>query len=292
LINNTAGPNNLRAYLSGAGHVSAIAQNGAGFLIPNTSTLSLATFLGYNPESIISHIYTTPGSGIETVPYGAGNVSIYVWGPGGPGGSGSNAGFSYATNCGGSGGGGGYAVSQNVTCASAQTFTYNIGASGTPGANSTLGANGTIGTESNVIGSGVTTAIRAGAGGPGITFYHGGTGGVGGVANGGNYLNVTGISGNTGNAAVSGVSFGGSFGGSPNAFNVAPFYISADYNSGAYGGGSLTAGQDSGNYETTCGQHAGCGGAGAYSSNNTHVITFTQGAGAGANGAVWFVYSQ
>lgn len=120
------------------------------------------------------------GSGTETVPAGATNVVIEVWGGGGKGGLNSGAGA------------GGYCRT-SIACSSGQTLNYSVGAgsttSGVAGAASTV----TSGTLS-------VTSMTGNGGNPGS----GATGGTGGTASGGTAANTTGTAGQSSGGGATG----------------------------------------------------------------------------------------
>ena len=147
------------------------------------------TFYGYG--------YSVTGVfGTETVPAGATNVVIEIWGAGGGGGGGSIV-------RGGGGGGGGSYCRSSYACSGGQTMAYTGSQSGVPGNTDTTGGAG----STTVVSSGTLTitTLTANGGSGGISATLGGVGGAGAVAStGGNQVNGVG-----GPGGISSVSAGG-----------------------------------------------------------------------------------
>lgn len=130
--------------------------------------------------TLVTH--TSAGSGTETIPTGAVNCVIEVWGGTGNGGSGTGSGC--AAHGGGGGGGGGYSRT-SLAVTGGSTFAYTVGAAL---GNSSV-SSGTQ-TVSTLTGNGGATGTSGGLG----------TGGAGGSASGGTAANTTGNAGGTGGA--------------------------------------------------------------------------------------------
>jgi hypothetical protein len=152
----------------------------------------------------VIHIYTTPGTGVETVPTGTTTVQAEVWGAGGSGSS-SNGTFGL-----GSGGSGALAYSSYAASTlggAGRTFNYTV-PSGGAGVTNTSGINGSPGSITAGTVSGFTTMTAGGGHGGG-----GGSGGAGGTATGGNISNTSGgvgdITGLSGNIPGDGAPYGG-----------------------------------------------------------------------------------
>ena len=254
----------LRQYLSGGSFVSANVQNGSGFLIPSSGTISLNDFLGA-ANNLPTRFYQS-GSGTETVPTGALFCTIEAWGGGGGGGQGDA--FSNPS-CGG-GGAGGYVLSVRLPVTAAQTFSYSVGSGGAAIAFSGAdGTNGNPGANTSITHTGMTT-IQAGGGlgGHSSPVAGNGNGGAGGGATGGTTLNQAGNTGSTGS--------GGTLG------------AGATANSGLLGTGG---GYGTGGHASTIGSTysgSGPGGAGAGAGNSSSSYEFSS--GAGASGGARFIY--
>jgi hypothetical protein len=171
--------------------------------------------------NIITHIYTTPGTFVETVPTGYTTVTIEVWGGGGGGGLKFVSGPS--TSGGGGGGSGAYCLS-----------TYSVAGLGADTLNFTVGAGGNvlIGGNASSVSSGTMpiTTMTATGGSPGTSatgLNAPGAGGPGGTpATGGTVANTVGTSGSagqntgsgghggSGGAGIPGINSGGNAGGS------------------------------------------------------------------------------
>lgn len=164
-------------------------------------------------------IYTTPGTGFETIPANVTTLVIETFGGSGGGGPGQTA--SCQLGGGGGGGSGGYSrTTISVAGQATKTMQYTVGAAGLAG--------GAGGNSAVISGTFAITSMAAngGAGGGAGTVATGGTGGAGGTASGGADVNTSGNTGNAGlnNAGggfgghgapgISGVNFGGFAGGS------------------------------------------------------------------------------
>jgi len=150
----------------------------------------------------VLHTYTS-GSGTETIPSGAANVTIEVWAAGGGGGgrSGSVC-FGTAGPGGGSGSSGRSTYSVAALGGAGSTFNYSVGAGGA-GIIANGGGSGGTGVASSVTAGTVTgfTAMttNGGHGAPNVGAGPGGAGGAAGT--GGNAANTA---GNAGTTAVNG----------------------------------------------------------------------------------------
>lgn len=164
-----------------------------------TYTLSSAVSYTQNAFAATTNAYTTAGSGTETVPSGASNVVIEIWGGGGGGGGGDGN-----ITKGGGGGGAGYARS-SYACSGGQTIAYTVGAGGSnAGVNNGAGFAGTQSSASSGTLSITTMTAHGGAGGTG----DGSANSNGGSASGGNQANATGgqgLSSGTGGSPTAGV---------------------------------------------------------------------------------------
>jgi hypothetical protein len=130
------------------------------------------------------------GSGSVTVPIGANNVTIEVWGGGGGGGGGTG---NLCTGVPGfSGGGSGYSRSL-YSCAAGQTILYSVGVGGANGG--AHDANGHAGTSSTAYSGTLSISSLIANGGQGGSGDGGAGAGAGGTATGGNQANVTGATG-------------------------------------------------------------------------------------------------
>jgi len=184
-------------------------------------TTNLLALGGATPG--VTRIYTTPGSGTETIPAGFTTLVVEVFGAGG--GGGARFGDDISDAGGGGGGSGGYSrTSISVAGAGTQTMSYFVGSGGAPTGGT--GASGTASTVSS--GTFTITAITAngGAGGTAATSLSApGSGGAGGTASGGTVVNTSGHTGNngqtpagggfggTGGTGIPGVNYGGLAGG-------------------------------------------------------------------------------
>jgi hypothetical protein len=178
------------------------------FITVSSGSGVLNALVGAGQFSPITQTYTS-GSGSQTVPIGAVNVVIEVWGGGAPGGAGNIA----SGNLGGGGGASGYARSSYAVLAG-QTIDYSVGIAN----NASTASSGTL--------SITTMQANPGAQGSAATTGGPGTGGAGGSATGGNQANTTGGAGNTGDGggtAPAGVNannpatYGNGGAGSPNS---------------------------------------------------------------------------
>ncbi len=164
----------------------------------------------------ITHTYNTSQSGTtETIPIGAVQMVVEVWGPSSAGGA------LNGTGGGGGGGSGGYSKSVISLQPSnwGKTMTVNVGAAG-PGTSSSV-----------VAGTFSLTTMTANAGAIGGTGSSGGAGGAGGTATGGTTTNTT---GNTGTAGTTG-SIGGA-----GAAGIAG--VNGTGNAGGHGANTQTGG--------------------------------------------------
>ena len=159
----------------------------------------LSDYYGKSKFTSKLNIYTS-GSGVETVPSGATNVVIEIWGGGGGGGNSSKV------LGGGGGGSGGYSKS-SYSITGSNTLNYSVGTGGTGG----------IGGTASTVTSGTKTITS-------MTANGGGSGGrpapgSGGSATGGNLINTTGNSGEGGDSTSSiaaggaGITGSGTYGG-------------------------------------------------------------------------------
>lgn len=153
----------------------------------------------------VTHTFNS-GSGVETVPFGATNVTIKVGGAG--------CGGSTAITNGGGGGGGGLAESDNIACSGTQTLNYSVGVGGVGGNGS--GANvGNPGGNSTVTSGTLTVATMTGGGAPAQSTPF--VAGAGGTASGGTTSNTSGAAGQTGAAGGAGGAAAGGFPGNGGA---------------------------------------------------------------------------
>ena len=192
-----------------------ISNSSSGTPVLGSGTISLSV-----SGLTVLHLYTTAGSGTETIPTGSTTCVIEVWSGVSGGGGGSNG-----NGSGGGGGGGGagpaYARSSyTVTGHNGQTMAYTVGAAGTPGTsiyNGTAG-NGTAGGSSSVSsGTFTVTTMNATAGGFGTggSNLAAGTGGAASTASGGNATNQNGGAGGTPTFSSHGGGAAGTYYGSP-----------------------------------------------------------------------------
>ena len=145
----------------------------------NTDTISVS--LQNTSASFVSAQYTySSGSGTQTVPAGAGNVVIELWGVGGPGAYGTGTGTGTSKQYGPGGQAGGYCRS-SYSCSGGQTLNYAL--------DSTFAQDSTVTSGTLAI----TTMTAVGGGQGGGTGY--------GTASGGNQANVTGAIGGPGGSA-------------------------------------------------------------------------------------------
>jgi len=208
----------------------------------------LFLFITYSSFAQIVSTYTTTGS--WTVPDGATQVTVEIWGAGGAGGGSNFSGYG-----GGGGGGGGYSI-KTFSVTAGQTINYTIGTGGT----ASSGNNGNAGGGSSLIHTPSSTSLTANGGGGGSRngTLTGGTGGTGGTASGGD-TNATGSNGTVGSATGGN---GGNSGNTPGS-----------------GGAGVTNGNGS------SGVLSGGGGGGGERNGTTN-----RSGGAGANGQVRITY--
>jgi hypothetical protein len=196
----------ISGYTGDVGTVSAsgtwqISNNSSGTPVLGSGTIQL-NITGLT----IQHDYSVGSFGasaVETVPTGASNVLIEVWGISGPGGGGGDDGVHNGIG-GGGGAAGGYCRS-SYACAGGQTINYIIGdawgvttadVSGPP-------PNSGNSFRKSIVSSGTLTvttmtALSGGGGAAGPDPGPGtGVGGTGGTASGGNVANTTGTSGSS-----------------------------------------------------------------------------------------------
>ena len=153
-----------------------------------SGAISFASLYGKSSFAPLLHAYTT-GSGTETIPTGATNLTIEVWGGGGGGGGGNTS-----VNFGDAGGTGAYTTALfAVSTHAGQTIAYSVGAQGAGGVSSTgagsAGGNSTASTGTFTLS---TITARGGAGG---AMQGGGSG----SGTGGTYTNANpGATGSTG----------------------------------------------------------------------------------------------
>lgn len=188
---------------------------------------------GFTP---VTHTYSTPGSGTETVPSGATTVAIQVWGGGGSGA------FRNAGAAGGGGGGGGGYTTQTISVSGISSFSYTVGSGGN--AVSSV-QNGQAGSASTVSGGAGAVSMTANGGGAGIATPA--AGGAGGTYSG----TGTGTNGSAGTAGS--VGNGGNGGASPNGGGTATY--SSGFADGNAPGGGGTGGNS--NYDLRSGYGAG-----------------------------------
>ena len=177
----------LEAYYAGAGIINPGSANGAGTPIPSSGAISYSNFLNFT-FAISANSLHTSGSGTETVPTGAGNVSIEIFGATGTGGVFSGTGASAYE--GGGGGSGGFARTVMAVTAG-HTFAYTVG---------TTGLNTTVSSGTQTL---TTMTATSGGNGGAASAGHGGTAGTAGTASGGNNLNAAGNAGTAGVQVVS-----------------------------------------------------------------------------------------
>jgi hypothetical protein len=187
--------------------------------MPWAGVQQLLIAAGAIAATLVTHV--TPGSFTETIPAGAQNCVIELWGPSNAGGNGSGAGC--GANGGGGGGAGGYCrTSLNVT--PGLTFNYTVGAP--DAANSTV----TSGTQA-------VTTMTANGGTVGGNAAGGGAGGPGGTATGGTVVNTTGGTGNVGGLGGPGGTGGG---------QVAGLHANLGGQGGHGGSGAINTGRTDG----------------------------------------------
>jgi hypothetical protein len=203
------------------------ASTGSATTLRAGSYLILTLLSTGSSQNVITHVYSTPGTFVETIPTGFTTATIEVWG----GSGGGAAKFVSGPNTAGGGGGasGSYAVSTySVTGLGGDTLNFTVGVAG---------VNGTgPGGDSSVSSGTMTIATMTGPGGPnGSNAVSPGVGGAGGVApaigTGGTVNNVQ------GNAGSAGASFGGGPPIGGNGANGIPG-INGGGNSGGHGAGN------------------------------------------------------
>ncbi|MHC0446627.1 glycine-rich domain-containing protein [Flavobacterium sp. 3-218] len=161
-------------------------------------------FLFFAYSSFAQIVYTDNNSGTRswTVPQGATEVTVEIWGAGGAGGGSQN------NNRGGGGGGGGGYSSKTFSVTAGQNINYTIGTGGTGSINS-----GTNGGATSLTYTGANS-LTANGGVRGIqSSSTGNAGGAGGTATGGT-INLQGSSGGSGGSS------GGNGGNSGNTTNT------------------------------------------------------------------------
>jgi hypothetical protein len=164
-------------------------------------------------STTITHIYTTPGTFVETVPVGYNTLTLEAWGGSGGGGFGNGG-----TNGGGGGGSGAYCLSSySVTGQGGNTLNFTVGAAGVAGGTNGGASSASSGTMAITTMNG-PGGIVGGNASPGV----GGSGGPGGSpATGGNVTNTNGnsggasggVTGGPGGIGVPGINDGGFNGG-------------------------------------------------------------------------------
>jgi hypothetical protein len=206
-------PISLSEYYAGGSYVPAgtvgFPSGGGATAIPTTGTISINNFFGATKFTPVTNTYTT-GSGNESVPVGAQNLTITVVGAGGYGGGSYTDFGSDNYSSGGGGGGGGYALKTLAVAVGdwGNTITWSVGT--TAGASST--SSGTLAAGS------ISITANGGSGGGSGTSTQGGAGGGGGSATGGN-TNTSGTDGGDGfNSGSSGV------GGGPGGYSAEGTY--------------------------------------------------------------------
>lgn len=137
-----------------------------------------------NP-TLVTH--TSAMSGTETVPSGAINCVVEVWGPTNAGGNGTGTGCTL--NGGGGGGGPGYCRT-SLPVTPGLTFNFTVGAVGFPS---------TVSSGTQTIATMTANPANAGANGPN------GAGGIGVTATGGTQANTTGGNGTAGSNIFGGI---------------------------------------------------------------------------------------
>ena len=172
-----------------------------------SGAIAFSNLYGKSSFTPVTRTYTS-GSGTETIPTGASQVVIEVWGAGGSGGRGSTLCVSIY---GGGGGSGGYVKKTfSLTSGNAgQTFNYSVGTGGAPNTGNGLpGGNST--SSQGTFGTAFSLTAGGGAGGTGQTVpFNGGTGGS---ATGGD-VNTSGNPGQDGSLGTGGSAPNGGAGG-------------------------------------------------------------------------------
>lgn len=231
-----ANPISINEYYSGGTYVGAGKANSTSVAIPSSGTISFANFSGAIAFVPVTHTYDTGTNATETVPTGAVQVVITIWGGGGSGGS---TGFN-STSVASGGGGGGYST-KTIAVTGGNTLTYNVGQGGagitaSTGNFRTVGSTGGASNVSATVSGGSVSMNCNGGGGGGS----GTAGGGGGTATGGttNTTGTTGgVEGTTAAAQAGTASYGG---GSPNGGTNAVYSSATGFGTAANppGGGS------------------------------------------------------
>lgn len=169
---------------------------------------NLSGFGGGNNFVAVTNTYTSGTAQTETVPNGASQVVIDLWGPGGGGGGSDDVGSD-------GGGGGGY-CRKTISLVGGGTFTWTVGAIGTGGPRFDPG---TAGGQTKVDNGtyGTTVTLRANGGDPGLR--NGTSPGAGGTASGGD-TNTSGTTGANGGAHSGGDGGAGANGGAGGAGGI------------------------------------------------------------------------
>lgn len=143
---------------------------------------------GFTP---VTNTYTTGTGATETIPAGATNCVVEVWGPSGNGGTGIGSGC--AGRSGGGGGSGGYSRT-SLAVTAGNTFTYTAGV--------VVSTNSSVSSGTQTIST--MTSNFGVAGGNAVGSVNG-SGGAGGTASGGTGTNTTGNAGSAGIGCINGV---------------------------------------------------------------------------------------
>lgn len=150
--------------------------------------------------SPVTQTFSTAGSFTASVPVGASNLTLEIWGGAGGGNTGSGSGC--AAQSGGGGGSGGYSESVfSVAAVNGQTITLSIGTAGS-------GSGGNGGTTTASSGTFSITTMNA-TGGGGGQVGGSGLGGTAGTGGGGNTTNSSGNAGQNGSVIGGGGTGGG-----------------------------------------------------------------------------------
>lgn len=220
----TAVTGNVNAGSSLSGGMYCTISDGVTSVNTNVVSWSLQNTSSFTP---VTHTYNTAGSYTETIPTGASQVVIEVWGGSGAGGAG------FGPVCTGYTGGGGASGSYSRSTYSlnsgnyGQTIAVAVGAAGL-GASGSNGSNG--GASSASSGSFPMTTMSSpggGGGGKAVSGLDGAAGVAGGTASGGNVANSNGTGGfpgagnGTGGAGIAGVNGTGAKGGNGKTFGGA-----------------------------------------------------------------------
>jgi hypothetical protein len=230
----------------GVGSVGySLTSQGAGAL-PKWASNTLKSFT----------ILTSGTAAIYTTPAGINNLLIEAWGGGGAGGGAVGT----AVTVGAGGGGGSGAYSRNFTTSPAATYTYTVGAAGTPGAvGNNPGGNGGSTTFDSLVTAGGGTG---GSGDAGSANSHFTLPGAGGTASSGIY-NAAGQPGQYGFTSLIAYGIGGSGGNTSLGMGGGQFASSAADSNG-YNGGTNTGGGGGGGISanTVASVSGGYGGSG------------------------------